>query len=603
MNFEHLYKNSKLNRRNLLKAGAGLAAAASLSALPGCGRGDSGRGVIPGKRKIDNSIFKASEPRDSVNVASAPSRVLFKNGLIVDGSGKKGFVGDLMINGTAIEMVTPKEIKFTGKTIDCTGKVISPGFIDAHSHLDRILPARGHDNLKLPFTEQGITTLVAGNCGFGMAAFAENSPHKELMMKKIGGLFDIPWRTYGEYFERMKRTPLTHNMATLAGHGTTRTSMRAYDPSPLNKDEMKLMLYLLEQAMDEGAIGVSFGLQYEPGIFATLDELKAVAEIVKKRDLIVTSHMKAYSKISGTYPLKPFGRAHNLLGIDDMLEITELTDVRMQLSHLIFVGAKTWDTCHEALSLIDKAVASGMDVKFDTYAYHCGYSVINVFYPEWFLAEVPGVYENTGAMLKLRAQMELMVALLGFGYEDIQILNAIDPELIQYNGMFLKDIAEARGMSQFENFIDITRRSNGMAMVLNHRYSSLENVKDLIKHPSSLFMTDALVFEKGAQNPAAFGCYPRFLQLARDFDLISLEECVNKMTYAVAERFRLPKRGLLEKGYYADITVFDWQNVMDNNTLEKTAMRPSGIDYVFMNGRQVLKDGKADPKVKPGMVI
>jgi len=605
MELEKIFRSDTLNRRDFLKAGAALAAATSAYPLLGCGGDETGRGVIPEKRKIDPAMFKIPEGRGTISVGASPSRTLLKNGLIVDGSGEKAFVGDVMLNGSRVEMVTPKAIRFSGKTVDCAGKVIAPGFIDAHSHMDRVLPARGDDDLKLPFTEQGITTMVAGNCGFGMAAFPKNTAqeHWDLLLKKIGGYTDVKWKTYREYFDKLRSTPLTHNMATLAGHGTTRTSMRGYDPTPLNKDEMKQMLYLLEQAMDQGALGVSLGLQYEPGIFATLDELEAIAKMVKKNDGLITTHMKAYSKISGTYPMKLFGRAHNLLAIDDMLKITQNTDVRMQLSHLIFVGAKTWDTCEEALQLIDNSIARGMDVKFDTYSYHCGYSVINVFYPEWFLARVPEVYDDTWAMMKLRAQMELMVALLGFGYQDIQVLNTKHPELKQYDGMFLKDIAEARGMSQFENFIDVTKKSNGRALVLNHRYSSLENVKDLMKHPASLYQTDALVFEKGAQNPGAYGCFPRFLQLARDFQLVSLEECVNKMTGAVADRFQLKQRGLLKKGYYADVTVFDWQNVMDRNTLEETSNRPAGIDLVYMNGKEVLKDGKANPNVKPGMVI
>ena len=605
MGLEKIFRNDTLNRRDFLKAGAALAAATSVYPLVGCGRNNSGRGILPEKRKIDISIFNIPRSRGSVSVGPAPSRVLLKNGLIVDGSGEKAYVGDVMLNGSQVEMVTPKDIRFSGRAIDCAGKVVSPGFIDAHSHMDRVLPSQGHDDLKLPFTEQGITTMVVGNCGFGMAAFPRKTEPEnwDLLLEKIGGYTDVKWKTYREYFDSLRSTPLSHNMATLAGHGTTRTAMRGYDPTPLKKDEMKQMLYLLEQAMDHGALGVSLGLQYEPGIFATLDELEAIGKMVRKNNGLITTHMKAYSKISGTYPMKIFGRAHNLLAIDDMLKITQDTDVRMQLSHLIFVGEKTWDTCEEALQLIDNAPAQGMDVQFDTYSYHCGYSVINVFYPEWFLARVPEVYDDTWAMLKLRAQMELMVALLGFGYQDIQVLNTIHPELEQFNGMFLKDIAKARGMSQFENFIDVTKKSNGRATVLNHRYSSLENVKDLMKHPSALYQTDALVFEKGTQNPGAFGCFPRFLQLARDFQLISLEECVNKMTGAVADRFQLPKRGLLKKGYYADVTVFDWQNVMDRNTLEETSNRPAGIELVYINGKEVLKNGKANPAMKPGMLI
>ena len=459
------------------------------------------------------------------------------------------------------------------------------------------------ENLKLPFTEQGITTIIVGNCGHGIAAIDPDGGHQDLLEKGLAGKSAEAWTSYDQYFNHLSRTALTHNVAAMAGHGTTRTSIHGFNAEPLTSDKKRRLIYLLEQAMDEGSLGVSFGLQYEPGVFTPLDELSLVARSVAAKDRIVSSHMKAYSTISGTYPLKPFGRPHNLLAIDDMLKIAKDTGVRMQLSHLIFVGSSTWDTCDEALSLVDQGIASGLDLMFDTYSYHCGFSVINVLYPEWFLARVPDVYRDSWALLRLRAELELIVALLGFGYENVQVLNTKHPALEQYNGMFLKDIADARGLSQFDNFLDVTEKSEGRAVVLNHRYSSQENIKKLMKHPAALYMTDALVYDEGAQNPASFGCYPRFLQFARDFDLMTLEACVSKMTGAVAERFQLPRRGFLKEGHFADITIFDWANISDRNTREVTNNRPAGIKTVFMNGRQILDNGQAQTGLAHGRVI
>jgi N-acyl-D-amino-acid deacylase len=545
---------------------------------------------IPGRKRI---VVKGGDG----------SRLLLKNGLIVDGTGKKAFLGDLLIEGDRIEMVTPGELVFRGRTIDCTGKVIAPGFIDAHSHMDWILPIDGYSRLKTPFTAQGVTTFVAGNCGYGVAGFRRNSQYRDMLEARTRGLFSLKWDTMEEYFNFLRSNGISHNLVNLAGHGTTRMSIRGYQPTPMTDGEMKEMLSLLEEAMDQGAYGVSFGLQYEPGIFATLDELKQVAKLVKSKGKIITSHMKAYSSLSGTYPLKPFGRPHNLLAIEDMLTVARETGVKMQLSHLIFVGEDTWDTCEEALELIDRAIQEGIDVKFDTYAYHCGTSVINVFFPGWFLARAPEVYRDRWALLKLRAQLELIVLLLGFGYEDIQITYANHPDLNRYNGMFLKDIAKERGMSQFENFIDFAEKSEGRARVLNHRYSNLDNIKALMKHPAALFMTDATVATEGAQNPACFGNFPRFLQYARDFRLLSLEEVVHKMTGASAERFVIRERGVLRKGYAADITVFDWERIKDNNTPVKTDQRPTGIEAVFINGKQVLSDAGVKGSLEAGRVL
>lgn len=564
---------------------------------------DSGLGSIPQKKKVDPAMFRPGINRNKVKVAYSPARTLLKNGYIVDGTGKKGFVGDLVVKGDRIELVTDDDIEFTGKTVDCSGLVVAPGFIDPHSHMDQIIAEDGRENLKLPFTEQGITTIVVGNCGHGIAGIDPDGGHEDLLRKGLAGKGANSWSTYDQYFEHLSRSRLTHNVAAMAGHGTTRTSIHGFNSTPLSSDSRKRLLYLLDEAMEHGALGVSFGLQYEPGVFTPLEELSKVAGTVAARDRIVSSHMKAYSSISGTYPLKIFGRPHNLLAIEDMLRIARETNVRMQLSHLIFVGSSSWDTCGEALALIEEGIQSGLDLMFDTYSYHCGFSVINVLYPEWFLARVPEVYRDSWALLRLRAELELIVALLGFGYENVQVLNTKHPSLKRYNGMFLKDIAEDRGMSQFDNFLDVTEKSEGRAVVLNHRYSSQENIKKLMMHPASLFMTDALVYDEGAQNPASFGCYPRFLQFARDFQLISLEECVAKMTGAVARRFQLPQRGYLKEGHFADITVFDWANVMDRNTREVTDNRPAGIEQVFINGQTVLKSGQAAPGLSSGQVI
>jgi len=240
-----------------------------------------------------------------------------------------------------------------------------------------------------------------------------------------------------------------------------------------------------------------------------------VARLVKKHDKILTVHKKAYSSLSPTYPLVPFGAPHNILALKEMLDIARKTGVRLQVSHLIFVGTDTWDTCGKALAMIEKAQRDGVDVKFDTYSYHCGTSVISVVLPAWFLGRVPEVYNDRKALLRLEMEFRVIKFLLGFGYEDIQITNALQPDLDRYNGMFLGDIAEKRGMGQFENFIDMVKKTGGKARVLNHRYSSLDNVKELMRHPSSLFMTDAIPAPDGVQNPGSFGCFPRFLQFAR----------------------------------------------------------------------------------------
>ncbi len=594
------YTETGITRKNFIAGAATLGGAVLLHSLSGCKKKEKPAGG-------GQAAAGSSSASQKVTVTGNPAgRILLKNGLVVDGTGKKSFTGDVLINGNTIEAVTTNDLTFPGRTIDCSGKVIAPGFIDMHSHNDWVFSKLNHSKYTNPFTAQGITTFVTGNCGFGIAGFEKNSLQKSFIENKIGkflGNSNIPWDSMEDYFSIIRRQGITHNMVNLAGHGTSRMSIRGYKPTPMNRDEMKKLLTLMNEAMEQGCRGVSLGLQYEPGIFATDDELKQVARLVKKHDKILTVHLKAYSSLSPTYPLIPFGKAHNLLALNGMLKLARETGVRLQVSHLIFVGSDTWDTCGEALAMIDKAIRDGVDVKFDTYAYHCGTSYISVVLPAWFLARVPQVYNDPSALRKLKMEFMAIKWLLGFGYEDIQITNMGKPELDQYNGLFLGEIAEKRKMDQFENFIDIVKQTDGKAGVLNHKYSNLDNVKDLMRHPASLFMTDAWVVPDGLQNPGAFGCFPRFLQFAREFGNISLEEAVRKMTGASAERFNVKKRGFLKEGYAADITLFDWKAVRDNNSEKKTDATPGGIEAVFINGKQVLDKGRVIGTILPGTVV
>lgn len=516
-------------------------------------------------------------------------RTILKNGFIVDGTGKKGFVGDIIINGKSIEKISEKNIEGYEEVIDCSGKVIAPGFIDAHSHNDWFITSDNPNEFINPFISQGITTFIGGNCGYGISGFKKNTKHKDRIEDNLfkAGHNGIHWETQQEYFDYVEDKGISNNIAVLVGHGTTRTSMRGFNPNPLDDNEMKELLYLLEEAMDQGAKGVSLGLQYEPGIFSNLEELKEVAKLVKRKNKIMTIHLKAYSKLSTAYPIKPMGKAHNIIALEEMIKLAEETGLKLQLSHLIFVGKKTWSTYHQALKIIEKSISRGIDIKFDTYAYNCGASVITVILPEWFLAKVPQSYTNKSDLLRLKIEMFTITKLLGFGLNDIQLTYANHSELNRYNGMFLSQIAKERGLSDFDNYIDIVKKSGGSARVIMYKYSNQKIIEELIKHPASLYMTDAWIETTGVQNPAAFGGFPRILEIVRNNSLISLEEAIHKMTGATADRFSIKDRGLIREGLPADITIFDWSNIKDNTTATETSNPPTGIEHVFINGNHI----------------
>jgi N-acyl-D-amino-acid deacylase len=457
--------------------------------------------------------------------------------------------------------------------------------------------------LRSPFTAQGCTSFVAGNCGGAVAGFRKASPYKQRFNPGIFPEFEIPWDTMGEYLDHLRKTGMSHNLFTSAGHGAARASMRWDDPSPLNETEMKELLALLEAAMDEGAHGVSFGLQYTPGIFATSDEIRQIARLIKKKDKLLSVHARAYTAVAPGYEMKSGGTPHNVLAIKEMIDLAKETGVRVQFSHLIFAGRLTQKTWPLALETIDKAIAEGVDIAFDSYPYHCGTTTLIVLLPKWFRENLPANYHDPKARQKLEFELASMSAVLGFGYEDIQITTAASPEMDQYNGMFLAEIARNLQKRPFDVAIEIAEKAGRRTpWVLLHNYSTLEIVEALMKHPACLFMTDA-VPAKWLRNPAAYGSFPLFLQYARDRKVMSLEDAVRKMTGLSAQRFRIKDRGVLAKGLAADITVFDWETVRDNTTPKDYDKPPTGIEAVFLNGRQVKKDGKVDVSVKAGMIL
>ena len=537
-------------------------------------------------------------------ISTAGRDILLKNGWIIDGTGTPGFRGDVRIAGGRIIDVAAEISAPTAETVDCGGKVIAPGFIDMHSHNDWFLPSADQEIFTRSFLAQGITTFVGGNCGFSAASLDPESPHHQTAADNLFRSAGITpdWNGLPGYAVRLNEAGATHNIALLAGHGTARSNICGFQSKPLTGDQRRQLLDNLAKTMDNGAVGVSLGLQYEPGIFADREELLAVARLVKQRDKILTVHARALSALSGTYPLKPFGRAHNLLAIEEMLSIARETGVRLQFSHLIFVGKKSWSTLDEALSLFDGAIADGVDVKFDTFSHHCGASLIHVVLPGWFLAKVPGAYRQPLDRLRLWAEMQAMSPLLGFGYGDIMLTFADDDAFNAHNGRFVADIAAARGTSNFLTFMDITIASQGLARVLMFRYSTPEIVGELMRHPASLFMTDAWIEPRGIQNPAAVGAFPRFLQRVREGKLISLEAAIHKMTGAAAERFNLSGRGVLKRGNAADIVVFDADAVADRTEVTATDRSPTGIDHVFVNG-VLMKGNLKVPNRRPGSLL
>ncbi|MBF0529888.1 MAG: amidohydrolase family protein [Deltaproteobacteria bacterium] len=544
--------------------------------------------------------------------------LLIRNGTIVDGQGQPAFKGHLAVNQGRIVAIRPDGASdagslTAGRILDAAGLTVAPGFIDIHSHHDFILPLADHPELMSCTLEQGVTTIVGGNCGFSPAPFAPASRYSPMVFETIkflsaGRTLDPEWTSMDDFFRYLEQEGVAVNLVQLAGHGSMRISLWGRDNKYPGPRGLKPLESLLDEALDAGAYGLSFGLGYEPGLFVQMEELERLAVKIKARNAILAVHLKAFSRISPAYGLSLFGEPHNLRALKEMIGLAEKTGVRLQISHLIFVGRRTWPTCDQALQIIEQAHERGVDAAFDSFPYTAGNTTIYVLFPDWFLKDVEANFNRALARLRLAMEWRLGSKLLGFGLEDAQLLWGSRPELDKYNGWFFPEIARDLGCSVPEAYIRLGRMTKGQANCLFHKYSGDRENEDALRrvlaHPLNTFETDAHVNPHGAVNPGAYGTFPRLLQrYCRELHLFSLEEAVAKMTGRSAARLGLTDRGLIREGYWADLTIFDMNSIKDNTSVSNTRVRPSGIEYVFINGHEVVTHGRATPDVRAGQVL
>lgn len=516
-------------------------------------------------------------------------KLLLANGTLIDGSGsgEKGYVADLLISGDRIEKIGTIAPEEADLVLDVRGKCVAPGFIDAHSHNDWFAARKNNARFFESFVQQGITTQVTGNCGFSPYGYEKDTGFAHLIGS---GLFTVgdaegDFSTLNGFAQACTQLPL--NIVPLYGHMSGRIGICGYDSRALSESELKRLDAVMEQALSDGAAGVSLGLMYEPDRYAPFEELKRAAEIVAKHGKLLTVHARACSAASTSYNPPVGGRAHNLRALDEIVQLARETGVRLQFSHLIFVGEKTWKTVDEALSIIEQLNREGLDFGYDSYAMTCGASIITVILPPWYLCLGEEGRKSKLARARLALEIGVTKKLLGFDFSDI-VITWIGDGYEELVGKSVSDIAQLWKTSELNAYLKLVDLSRGLGRVLMYKYSTKEMLLKLMSDPRCLFMTDAWMEEYGMQNPACYNCFPQFLAFSRESGKQPLNNVIRQMTGATADRFHIKERGYLKEGYFADITVFDRDEVAPS---AEPNGKPKGIEQVFINGKQVLKDG------------
>lgn len=511
-------------------------------------------------------------------------KILFKGGYVIDGSGAPGFKGDVLVDGERIAAVGVNLDVQADKTVDCTGLTVAPGFIDAHSHNDFFYDYDDAEKYYEPFVRQGITTQVTGNCGFSPFGVAADSRFKD---KVGGGLFHAKKPGSFREFVSAAEGRLFVNVVPLVGHGTTRISISGYDPTPLTKEQIAQEMRLVDEAMENGAFGGSFGFMYEPGIYAKHDELVEFAKRIAKYDGILTVHPRACSKVALGYPL--LSKPHIELALDEVVGIMKESGVRTEYSHLIFVGETSWKSLDPMLEKFHRLNREGCSIAYDNYSFTYGASVITVVLPPWYMALPKEDRKKPFNMFKLKLMTNITKIALGIDFCDFTVAYiSADPAHKKYEGKTVSECAREEGLSDFDMYIKLVDLSNGQGRLYLGKYYNDEIINRLMTDDLSVFMTDAWVEAAGTQNGAAYQGFPYFLKRAKEGN-IPLESVIHKMTGKTADRFCIKERGTLKAGNYADVTVFDYDGIkVDPSVPDFT---PVGIKHVYVNGEAAVEDG------------
>ncbi|WP_067697559.1 N-acyl-D-amino-acid deacylase family protein [Nocardia jejuensis] len=506
---------------------------------------------------------------------------------IIDGTGAPRYRGDVLVDGGRIAAIAaPGTAVSDARVLEGENLALAPGFIDMHAHSDlHLLIEPGH----FPKLSQGITTEVIGQDGLSYAPIDDAA--LAIVRRQIAGWngnpadFDFSWRTVGEYLDRLD-AGITPNAAYLVPQGTLRLMTVGSEQRGASAGEIARMRELLAEGLAQGAVGMSSGLTYTPGMYADTAELTALCEVVAEAGGFFAPHTRSY----GAGALEAYA---------EMIELARRTGCALHLTHATMNFGVNRGRAGEFLALVDAALAEGCDITLDTYPYLPGATTLSALLPSWAMSGGPDAALARIADPDERLRIARDVDEHGSDgchgvtveWETIQISGVADPVLDRYVGMSVAEIAVERDMPPVAVFFDLLTRDQLATGILQH-VGHEENVRAIMRHSRHMGGSDGLLVGE-RPHPRAWGTFPRYLgHYVRELGVLGLEDCVHHLTGRPARRLRLADRGLIRPGYAADLVLFDPEAVCDTATFENPAQQARGIPHVLVNGEFALEDGK-----------
>lgn len=516
--------------------------------------------------------------------------LLITGGTVIDGTGKPGYRADIAITQGKIQAVGDLAGYPSREHIDARGLVISPGFIDIHTHSDvtvLVNPALESSVL------QGVTTELAGNCGLCVGQVPPGGGFR--FERRIAAhIREFNWNSLKEFLQRIAEQGIAANFALLAGHGTMRRRVMGNVNRPPDAGELREMQKLVEKAMEEGAFGLSTGLEYPPGRFADTEEIIALAQVAAEKGGFYATHLRDEGD-------------HLLEAVEEALVIGEKARIRVQLSHHKAEGRKNWGKVRQSLRRIEEARKRGVDVACDQYPYTAFMTGLSIkILPSWALE---GTSEEIVERLKhpeTRRRILQEIRSRKVDWDLLQIAIARGHRSCQ--GKTLAQLAEDQGRSPEEVALDLLVEERGVVACIAFEMSE-EDIQTVLRWPYTAIGSDSAStapqgpLSEDCPHPRHYGTFPRILgRYVRELGVLSLEEAIRRMTSLPADRIGLTDRGRIAPGYWADLVIFDPHTVVDCSTYRHPHQAPKGINYVLVNGEVVVEEGLLTENL-PGRVL